>query len=68
MIANTIRMSRDEQMFENPTQFLPDRWNKDSPAPVKAFTSLPFGYGPRACYGKVLAMYTVSEIGSCIII
>ena len=52
MVANTVRMSRDEQIFENPTQFLPDRWNKDSPAPVKAFTSLPFGYGPRACYGK----------------
>ena len=46
-------MALDEQMFENPTQFVPDRWYKDSSAPVKAFTSLPFGYGPRACYGTV---------------
>ena len=54
MAGNTCGMALDEQMFENASQFLPDRWNKDSSTPVKTFTSMPFGYGARACYGTVI--------------
>ena len=42
--------TQDENVFENPREFKPDRWNKDN-SEIHPFISLPFGFGPRACYG-----------------
>ena len=43
---------RDSQNFSNPDLFDPDRWDKKISEDNLAFTSLPFGFGPRMCYGK----------------
>ena len=45
-------MGMDENAFENPREFIPDRWSKESAAVVHPFSSLPFGFGPRSCYGN----------------
>ena len=42
---------RNEQLFPNPEKFDPARWARDKPHP---FAVLPFGFGPRACYGNIV--------------
>ena len=41
--------ARDENLFPDPLNFDPDRWKRDE---RNAFAFQPFGFGPRACYGK----------------
>ena len=48
-IYATYTSGRDEQLFKNPEKFDPDRWSKDD---IGAFAQLPFGFGPRSCYGN----------------
>lgn len=52
-------IQNDEQYFENPTEFRPDRFAE---ADIKAnqFTYLPFGVGPRACIGKFSHFFIIS--------
>ncbi len=40
---------RDEKLFPNPMKFDPERWRRDE---RHAFAIQPFGFGPRACYGR----------------
>ena len=51
MTINTDFISRDDQIFEEPSEFIPDRWNKDAAGKYHPFSFLPFGFGPRSCYG-----------------
>lgn len=44
--------SKDSSLFEDPREFKPDRWNKDASKKIHPFSSLPFGFGPRSCYGN----------------
>lgn len=41
---------RDVKLFTNPLVFDPERWKRDE---THAFAIQPFGFGPRACYGKI---------------
>ena len=43
-------MGRDTRYFSNPEEYNPDRWDRDLKE-HHPFASLPFGFGPRACYG-----------------
>lgn len=49
-------LHRDQQYWENPTAFLPDRFLKDHGMKEKAKTYFPFGAGPRLCIGNNFAM------------
>lgn len=51
VLFNLSSTSRSSQYFEDPLTFKPERWNRES-AEFSAFSSLPFGFGPRSCYGK----------------
>ena len=42
-------IGKNEQFFPNPEKFDPARWTRDKPNPVAL---LPFGFGPRICYGN----------------
>ena len=44
----TFIAGMNEKLFPNPDKFDPERWARDKPNP---FAVLPFGFGPRACYG-----------------
>lgn len=63
-------MGRDTRYFRNPQQFNPDRWDRDCKE-HHPFASLPFGFGPRACYGLCLHMpmlccTTLGLVYSCV--
>ena len=57
-------MSRDENVFLQPTAFRPERWLRDKKDNLKSnmfneakevFSSLPFGFGRRMCIGRRIA-------------
>ena len=41
-------MGQDPKLFKDPQKFNPDRWETDD---IHPFAILPFGYGPRGCWG-----------------
>jgi len=41
----------NKEYFSEPKVFNPNRWSKSEES-VHPFTSLPFGFGPRGCYGE----------------
>ena len=46
--------SKDARYFTTPEKFVPSRWLREKEA-IHPFSSLPFGFGPRMCYGRRIA-------------
>ncbi|XP_038221964.1 cytochrome P450 6j1-like [Zerene cesonia] len=51
----TLGVQRDEQYFENASQFVPERWAEGRALPPPG-VYMPFGDGPRYCIGKRFAI------------
>lgn len=47
---------RDPRWYENPEQFLPERWEGDLLKRIPRFAYFPFGFGPRQCIGNSFAL------------
>jgi cytochrome P450 len=47
---------RDPRWYENPEQFLPERWEGDLLKKIPRFAYFPFGFGPRQCIGNTFAL------------
>ena len=55
---NNQTMCLQEEYFDEPSQYLPERWLKTGSSilrPPPKFVMLPFGYGPRMCIGRRFA-------------
>lgn len=48
-------MHRDARYFNNPDQFIPDRWDEDAMKSLPRFVYFPFGAGNRMCIGEGFA-------------
>jgi cytochrome P450 len=49
-------MFYNPKIFENPKEFIPERWEKEENQKHKNLVSMIFSAGPRSCIGKYLAM------------
>lgn len=49
-------MHRHPKYFENPEQFIPERWENSLEKQLPPCVYFPFGNGPRICIGKGFAM------------
>ena len=54
VFANILSSSRDSQYFTAPKKFIPSRWIEQKEQ-INPFSSLPFGFGSRMCYGRRIA-------------
>jgi cytochrome P450 len=56
LILCPLVTQRDPRWFAEPCEFRPDRWLDGSTADIPKSCWIPFGGGPRACYGQQFAM------------
>lgn len=49
-------LHHDSRFFENPYDFMPERWTPEFKAKLPKYSFVPFGGGPRACIGSGFAM------------
>jgi cytochrome P450 len=47
---------RDPRWYENPEQFLPERWEGDLLKKIPRFAYFPFSFGARQCIGNAFAL------------
>lgn len=60
VVASTMLINHQEDVFPRATEFLPERFLRGSPfAPRHNFAFLPFSYGPRMCIGRKIAYQEV---------
>jgi cytochrome P450 len=57
--VNQDGIHQDPEVFENPFEYLPERWLTEDPVKLNKMEShfLPFGYGTRVCPGMNLALH-----------
>ena len=52
----------DERHFDNPHAFMPERWLEAHAGVQTAAASMPFGFGPRICPGRMLAVLQMKMV------
>ena len=57
-------MGHMPELFVNPEEFSPDRWNRENREHVHSFASLPFGTGPRMCVGECTSGSTIYVVAA----
>ncbi|XP_052071884.1 cytochrome P450 10-like isoform X2 [Mytilus californianus] len=60
VVVNSALMCKDERFFPRPTEFIPERWLRDTEGELMKsrnfpFAYNPFGYGQRSCLGQRFA-------------
>lgn len=52
----------DPEVYENPDEFIPERWEEGSPANAAKKNWLVFGCGPHVCLGQTYVMITFAAL------
>jgi cytochrome P450 len=50
---------RDPRFFDNPNEFIPERWTPEFIEQLPKYAYFPFGGGPRLCIGNYFAMMEI---------
>lgn len=56
LMMSQFVMHRDERFYENPDEFMPERFAGDLLKRIPTFAYFPFGGGPRVCIGNNFAL------------
>jgi cytochrome P450 len=51
-----VAIHHDPRWWDQPTRFLPERWEEKNGGAKHRFAYLPFGMGPRVCLGEQFAI------------
>ncbi|KAJ8913630.1 hypothetical protein NQ315_007347 [Exocentrus adspersus] len=57
----------DEEYWENPQEFNPDRFSEEKKKNMNQYTHMPFGQGPRACIGERFGLMQVKVGLTCLL-
>ena len=60
--------ARDEDVFDNPDEFQPNRWNEKNKSQSRTETFLPYMAGRHNCAGQSFANLEVETVISCLLI
>lgn len=52
----------DEELYPNPSKFIPERFSEENKDNIKPYTFLSFGSGPRNCIGSRFALMEVKTL------
>ena len=66
VVTNWQLSSVDPRYFSDPLEFKPTRWIEESKT-INPFASIPFGFGPRNCYGRRIAELELYLLLTCIL-
>jgi cytochrome P450 len=56
VVISPYALHRRSSLFENPSQFMPQRFDRPREANLLPYAYLPFGVGPRSCIGGGFAL------------
>ena len=56
LAAPQLVVQRDARWFDDPLEFVPDRWTPEFEGSLPRYAYYPFGGGPRQCIGEGFAM------------
>ena len=62
VIISTEGLSSDEQYFDDPEEFRPERFHPDNIDLIKKCTYMPFGDGPRSCIGEIFKFLYLVQV------
>jgi cytochrome P450 len=54
--VNTYALQRDTRFYADPERYDPERFSPGWEEPTLRYAYLPFGAGPRVCFGNAFAM------------
>ena len=52
MFYSGYHSAKNDKVFKDPEKFLPERFARDFEEKHHPFALLPFGFGPRGCWGE----------------
>ena len=59
LIISTFGIQRDSELFPDPLNFDPNRFNEENIHKIQPFSYFPFGAGPRVCIGQRFGKLTM---------
>jgi cytochrome P450 len=62
VIGVPFTIQRDGRYYDDPDQFIPERFESDQEKKVPLYAYIPFGSGPRFCIGNTFALMTMQLI------
>jgi cytochrome P450 len=60
ILLSPLLLQRDARSYDQPSKFLPERWQAGGVSRPQRYSYFPFGDGPHVCIGRGLALRTTA--------